>query len=584
MSSPTATAEPGRAPGGADPRRWVALAVVLTAGFMQLVDISIVNVAIPSIQRDLDATYSQIQWILAGYQLAFAVMLITGGRLGDIYGRKRMFMTGMAGFTLASALCGLAQNPGMLIGSRILQGLMGAIMFPQILSVIQVTFPPRERATAFGMFGATIGLATITGPLVGGLLIEADLFGLEWRPIFLVNVPIGIAALALATRFLEESKAPRALRPDPVGVAIVTTGLLLLVYPLVQGRDLDWPLWTFLSMAAAVPVLVGFGVYERYKKAHDGSPLVDMDLFRQRSFVPGLLVAGIFFMGIPAFFLIFTLWLQVGLGFSALHAGSTGVPFAIGSALASTASVRLAPRLGRRILSLGTLLISAGMAGIIATIDRYDGATHSWQLIPALAVCGIGLGSTVAPLVNIVLAGIRGQDAGAASGVLTTVQQVGGAVGVAVIGVIFFGLLSSQAAGVSAELAPRLDAQLQAAGLPAPARRQVVAGFETCFEDRASAKDPSAVPPSCQRAAADGSGEPQGQGAPVNQGQGQSRVGQVVAATADTARRRDFSDAFQRTLLFEVAVFLLCLVLTFLLPDPRGRAAARAPVEVPAGA
>jgi len=287
MSTPTATAEPGRAPGGADPRRWIALAVVLTAGFMQLVDISIVNVAIPSIQRDLDATYSQIQWVLAGYQLAFAVMLITGGRLGDIYGRKRLFMIGMAGFTLASAFCGLAQNPGMLIGSRVFQGLMGAIMFPQILSVIQVTFPPRERSTAFGMFGATIGLATITGPLVGGLLIDANLLGLEWRPIFLVNVPIGIAALVFAARFLAESKAPRALRLDPVGVAIVTAGLLLLVFPLVQGRDVGWPLWTFLSMAAAVPVLAGFGVYERRKKARDGSPLVDPDLFRQRSFVPG---------------------------------------------------------------------------------------------------------------------------------------------------------------------------------------------------------------------------------------------------------------------------------------------------------
>src|SRR4030095_14407607 len=306
--------EPGRAPGGADPRRWVALAVVLTAGFMQLVDISIVNVAIPSIQRDLDATYSQIQWVLAGSRLAVAGMLITGGRLGDIFGRKRLFMIGMAGFTLASALCGLAQSPGMLIGSRILQGLMGAIMFPQILSVIQVSFPPRERATAFGLFGATIGLATITGPLVGGLLIEADLFGLQWRPLFLVNVPIRILALAAAARSPLEARAHRALRLDPIGVAIVPAGLLLLVYPLVQGRDLGWPLWTFLSMAAAVPVLVGFAVYERHKKRLDGSPLVDLDLFRQRSFVPGLAVAGIFFMGIPAFFLVFSLWLQIWRG------------------------------------------------------------------------------------------------------------------------------------------------------------------------------------------------------------------------------------------------------------------------------
>jgi len=572
MSTPSATTQDPRAAAeDGDPRRWVALAVVLVAGFMQLVDISIVNVAIPSIQRDLDATYSQIQWVLAGYQLAFAVTLITGGRLGDIFGRKRLFMLGMAGFTLASALCGLAQNPEMLIGSRFLQGVMGAVMFPQVLSVIQVAFPPRQRGAAFGIFGATIGLATITGPLVGGLLIEGDLLGLGWRPIFLVNVPIGIGALVAAALYLGESRAPRALRLDLAGVVLATGGLLLLVYPLVQGRDLGWPAWTFASMTASVLVLAAFAAWERRKKAADGSPLVDLALFRQRAFVAGLLVAAIFFMGIPAFFLTFTLWLQVGLGFSALHAGLTGVPFAVGSALASTASVRLAPRLGRRILTLGTLLLAIGMGGVMWTVDRYGGGTHSWQLIPALAVCGLGLGCVVAPLVNVVLASIRGQDAGAASGVLTTAQQVGGAVGVAVIGVIFFGLLSSQAAGVTAELAPRLGAELRAAGLPAPASRQVVAGFETCFLDRASAKDPSAVPPSCQRVA-------------QRQGQGQDRVGQVVASTAEAARKRNFSDAFERTLLFEVAVFLLCLLLAFLLPDPRGRVPERPPAGVAAGA
>jgi EmrB/QacA subfamily drug resistance transporter len=561
MSTPTATAGSGRAPGSADPRRWVALAVVLIAGFMQLVDISIVNVAIPSIQRDLDATYADIQWVLAGYQLAFAVMLITGGRLGDIFGRKRLFMIGMAGFTLASALCGLAQTPDMLIASRILQGLFGAIMFPQVLSIIQVTFPPQERATAFGLFGATIGLATITGPLVGGLLIQADLFGLEWRPIFLVNLPIGIAALAVAARFLVESKAPRALRLDPVGVVVVTAGLLLLVYPLVQGRDLGWPPWTFLSMAASVPVLAGFAVYERYKKALDGSPLVDMDLFRQRSFVPGLLLAGIFFMGIPAFFLTFSLWLQIGLGFSALHAGLTGAPFAVGSALASAASVRLVPVLGRRILSAGSLLLVAGMVALMWTVDRYGGAVTSWQLLPALLLCGLGLGSVIAPLVNVVLAGIRAQDAGSASGVLTTVQQIGGAIGVALIGVVFFGLLGSQAAGVADDVLPGLRADLQGAGLPPAATQQVAAGFRTCFEDRANAKDPSAVPASCAQAQAQ------------SQAQGQEEVGRVVAAAADTARRQDFSEAFQRTLLFEVAVYLACFLLVFLLPDARGEAA-----------
>jgi EmrB/QacA subfamily drug resistance transporter len=570
----TATRDRPDNPAGGDPRRWAALAVVLVAGFMQLVDISIVNVAIPSLQRDLDATYSQVQWVLAGYQLAFAVMLITGGRLGDIFGRRRLFMLGMAGFTAASALCGTAQSPGMLIGSRVLQGVMGAVMFPQILSVIQVTFPPRQRAAAFGIFGATIGLATITGPLVGGLLIEADVLGLGWRPIFLVNVPIGIGALIAAPFFLGESRAPRALRLDLVGVGLATAGLLLLVYPLVQGRDLDWPPWTFASMAASVLVLAAFAAWERRKKAADGSPLVDPALFRQRAFVAGLLVAGIFFMGVPAFFLTFTLWLQIGLGFSALHAGVTGVPFAVGSALASTASVRLAPRLGRRILSVGTLLTAVGMGAVIWTVDRYDGGIHSWQLVPALAICGLGLGCVVAPLVNVVLAGISAQDAGSASGVLTTVQQVGGAVGVAVVGVIFFGLLSSQAAGVATDLAPRLRAELQTAGLPAPASQQVATGFATCFQDRAGAKDPSAVPPSCQRVAQ----EP-------GQGQGQDRVGRVVAAYADIARRRTFSEAFERTLLFEVAVFLACFLLVLRLPDPRGRAPeGHAPAEVATGA
>jgi EmrB/QacA subfamily drug resistance transporter len=543
-----------------DPRRWVALVIVLIAGFMQLVDVSIVNVAIPSIQRDLDASYSQIQWMLAGYQLAFAVTLITGGRLGDIFGRKRLFMLGMTGFTLASALCGLAQSPGMLIASRLLQGVMGALMFPQVLAVIQVTFPPRERGTALGIFGATIGLATITGPLVGGLLIQADVLGLEWRPIFLVNVPIGIAALAAAARFVPESKAPNALRLDLVGVGIVSVGLLLLIYPLVQGRDLGWPLWTFVSMAAAVPVLAIFALWERRKKAADGSPLVDLDLFRQRAFVAGLLVAGTFFMGIPAFFLTFSIYLQIGLGFTALHAGLTTIPFAVGSALASAASVRLAPRLGRRILSIGTLLLAAGMAGIIWTVNRYGGAVHSWQLLPALAVCGLGLGCVIAPLVNIVIARVHRQDAGSASGVLNTVQQFGGAVGVALIGVIFFGLLGSHASAVTTDLAPRLRADLQSAGLPVPLSQQVVSGFATCFQDRSNAKDPSAIPASCQRA----------------QAQDQGRIGQVVAATADQARRDNFSEVLERTLLFEIAVFLACFLLMFLLPPGRP---ARQPAE-----
>ena len=428
-----------------DPRRWLALGVVLIAVFMQLMDISIVNVAIPSIQRDLDASYSQVQWVLAGYQLAFAVVLITGGRLGDIYGRKRLFLIGVSGFTVASALCGFAQSPVMLVGSRILQGAMGALMFPQALSVTQVEFPQRERGAAFGITGAVIGLATISGPLLGGLLISGNLFGLDWRPIFLVNLPLGVLAVVAALVLLRESRAEGALRLDPGGVAIVSAALLLLIYPLVEGRDLGWPVWTFLLMAASVPLFALFVLYERRKTRKDNSPLVVLGLFGERAFVSGLLLNVVFFSGVAAFFLTFSLFLQIGLGFTALHSGLTTIPFSVGTAIASAVSVRLAPRLGRAILSLGCLLLVVGMLGVMATVSRYGEAIHSWQLLPALVVCGLGLGCTIPPLINVILAGISRRNVGSASGVLSTTQQFGGALGVAIIGVIFFGLLSSQA-------------------------------------------------------------------------------------------------------------------------------------------
>ncbi len=231
------------AAGAGDRRRWFALAIVMTAAFMDLVDVTIVNVAIPSIQRDAGASFSQIQWITAGYALAFAAGLITGGRLGDIHGRKRLFLVGIGGFTLASALCGFAANPEMLVASRILQGGMAAMMVPQVLSIVHATFPAHERGKVFGLFGAIVGLGAVSGPLLGALLTEWNLFGLEWRPIFLINLPVGIAGLILGSRFITESKAPRALKLDLVGVTLVTLGLLMLLYPLTRGDELGWPAW-----------------------------------------------------------------------------------------------------------------------------------------------------------------------------------------------------------------------------------------------------------------------------------------------------------------------------------------------------
>jgi MFS family permease len=225
----------------ADRRRWIALAIVMTAAFMDLVDATIVNIAIPSIERDLGATTSAIQWITAGYALAFAAGLITGGRLGDIYGRKRLFLLGTAGFTLASALCGFAASPEMLVASRLLQGAAAAMMVPQVLSIVHATFPAHERGKVFGLFGAIIGLGAVSGPLLGALLTQWNIAGLEWRPIFLINLPVGIAGLLLGRKFISESKAPKALRLDMVGVLLVTLALLMLIYPLTRGRELAWP-------------------------------------------------------------------------------------------------------------------------------------------------------------------------------------------------------------------------------------------------------------------------------------------------------------------------------------------------------
>src|SRR3984885_5456443 len=324
-----------------DPRRWLALASVMTGLFMVLLDVSIVNVAVPAIRSNLQANNADIQFVIAGYGLAYAVLLITGGRLGDIFGRKRLFIIGMSGFVIASALCGLAQ------------GAMAAMMYPQVLSVIQVTFPPQERARVFGLVGAVIGIATITGPLAGGLIIRNDITGGSWRWIFLVNLPIGIAALIAATRLITESRAPNATRLDMAGFVLSTAGILLLVYPLVEGQVAGWPAWTFICMAISPVMLVLFALYERSLPA-TRFPLVQLSLFRIRSFSVGVAISAIFIAGIPAFFFTFSLMVQVGLGFSALNAGLTTIPWSLASAVASFMSTRVAPRLGKYTIALGS--------------------------------------------------------------------------------------------------------------------------------------------------------------------------------------------------------------------------------------
>ncbi|MER7764871.1 MFS transporter [Streptomyces sp. NPDC097619] len=411
----------------------------MTAAFMDLVDVTIVNIAIPSMQQDLGATTSAIQWITAGYALAFAAGLITGGRLGDIYGRKRLFLIGITGFTIASALCGLAANPGMLVASRLLQGSMAALMVPQVLAIIHVTFPPHERGKVFGLFGAIIGLGAVSGPILGALLTEWNLFGLEWRPIFLINLPVGIAGLILGSRFITESKAPKALKLDLVGVVLATAGLVMLIYPLTQGRENDWPVWGFVSMGAVPFVFAAFLAYERYKARKDGSPLVELSLFKVKSFAAGIAVQLTFGIATGIFFLVWTLYMQLGLGWSALKAGTTGIPFSIAVSVAAGLSVqKLVPRFGRKVLQAGALVMGSGLLLYIWLSGRYGMEIEPWQMTAPLVVMGIGMGLIVAPLTDAVLSEVPREHAGSASGLINTTGQMGNALGLGLVSVVFF--------------------------------------------------------------------------------------------------------------------------------------------------
>ena len=557
QASPSSQSPPVPADGTAlDPRRWVALLSVLTAAFMVLLDISIVNVAIPAIRNNLSVNNADIQFVVAGYSLAYALLLITGGRLGDIFGRKRLFMIGMGGFVIASALCGLAQSAIMLDVSRVVQGLMAALMFPQVLSVIQVSFPPHERARVFGLLGATIGIATITGPVVGGLIIRDDLTGGSWRWIFLVNLPIGIISLIAAYRVVSESKAPHATGLDLVGVLIASVGLFLLVYPLVEGQVVGWPAWTFISMAASPFVIALFVLYER-SLPNDRFPLVQLSLFSIPAFRVGVVISAVFISAIPAFFFTFSLMLQAGLGYSALHAGLTIIPWSIGTAIASTASARLAPKLGKYMIAMGSSLLVVGVLGIILTMHIRGVDVTSWDLIPAFLVSGLGLGTVIAPLLNVILAGVPGSDAGSASGVLTTFQQLGGAIGVAVVGVVFFSMLSSRAATEVATVTPQLRADLIAAHLPTGAVDSGVAQFTRCFEHRAQSSDPTAPVPGCPQPTAAAQTNP---------------ASAAFARAAQTALARDFVTTIERILFINVGLWFMTGVLSLLLPRVQVRA------------
>jgi EmrB/QacA subfamily drug resistance transporter len=438
ITPPTGTS--ARPYDSADPRRWLALAVLLLAAAMDLIDTTVVTVALPAIGDDLGASPAALEWTVAGYALAFGLGLITGGRLGDAYGRRRIFLTGLVGFTAASALCGIAPSGEALVAMRVVQGAFAALMLPQVVAIIAASFPEGDRTKAYGMFGAVAGIATVLGPLLSGFVLELDVLG--WRPIFLVNVPIGLALIAATRAVVRESRSDRPPRPDFGGAALLGTALVLLLLPLVEGHQLGWPVWTIASMAASVPALGLFAIHQRRRERSGASPLVPPALFRRHAFTGGILATLAFFSVPPALLFVITIALQ-SLGFSALDAAVAFVPLSLASAPAAVASTALAPRLGRRLMVVGALLVAVGIAGVLIAVELGGAALTAWSLLPGMIVTGLGLGLAAPTLIDAVQAGVDPADAGAASGVRSTAGQLGGAAGVVLVGIVFYGTLGS---------------------------------------------------------------------------------------------------------------------------------------------
>ena len=413
---------------------WGALGVLLVGIFIVTLDFFIVNVAIPSVQGDLHAGSAAIQSIVAGFGLAYAAGLITGGRLGDLHGRRRLYAIGLAVFTVASAACGLAPSAGVLIAARVAQGLGAALLAPQVLAILTVVYTGRHRTTAFTAFGLAMGFGGVFGQLIGGVLIQADVAGLGWRTIFLINVPVGVAALMLVRRMVPESGATGRSKLDLTGTLLVSLGLVAVVLPLVVGREAGWPLWTWVCLGLAVPLLAAFVAHLRRTR----SPLVDPAMFRQRGYSVGVLVGLVYALTTASFFLVLALYLQQGRGLTALDSGLIFLPLGIGYFVSSTRAGRVAARLGRQVLTLGALTVSLGYA-LLALAST---AGLGW-LVPGLVVAGAGMGFVMGPLPAITLAGVDAQRTAAASGVLNAAQQGGGAIGVALVGVVFYQVLGT---------------------------------------------------------------------------------------------------------------------------------------------
>ncbi len=415
------------------PLRWIVFGVVFAANIMDLLDATIVNIAGPAIHTDLGGGTSTVQWLSAGYTLAFAVLLIAGARLGDILGRRRLFLVGSAGFTLFSLACALAPDVGVLIAFRALQGGFGALMIPQGFGLLREVFDDEEFGKATGMFGPAMGLPMLAAPIVAGALVDANLWGTGWRLVFLINVPIGLVSFVLALRTLPRGASHPGMKLDVGGVWLIGLALVAIIYPLIQGQPEGWPAWTFALIAVGLVLLLAFLLWE---KRRTSDALIEPSLLTNRNYLSGIAVALALFGAFSGLLLCVSLFGQLGEGWSPIHAGLTLTPMVVGMIAGMVGGTLVVARLGRHVLHIGLVIIAAGAAELAISLDG-AGTASSWDLVPGLFLIGAGAGASFGQLFQFILTGVSMREVGSASGVLEAAQQLSTSLGVAILGTIF---------------------------------------------------------------------------------------------------------------------------------------------------
>nr|WP_064571073.1 MFS transporter [Gordonia sp. LAM0048] len=480
------------------PGAWAALAGCLLGVFMQMLDTTIVNIALPDLARDLGASTSQQLLVLTVYTLSFACTLLTAATLGARVGRRRMFVAGMMAFTLTSVLCGVATGPGELIALRGIQGVSAALMSAQTLALIAALFDKRRHGLVFGVYGAVAGLAAILGPVIGGVLVDADVLGWGWRAIFFVNVPLGLLSCLLAHRRLPDAREPAPGRVDVPGVVLSATALFLLLYPLALGREMGWPPILWMMIGAAGVLLALFALHEVRVDARGGTPLLRPQLFASRRFAVGLLLSLVFFSVFAGFFFTVSISAQFGLGYSAFRTGMLALPFAIGAAVGSLCSPRVVARFTAPFtLTTGSVAVGAGFVWLAMIIEPAAESLPMPGILGPLVLGGVGTGLFIAPLQAVILSDTTEATVGTATGTIPTVQQIGASLGLAVVTLFFFG----QVAGQTTETVPAVRAELVASLSESPVQpmlhEAVADRFASCASDQLRSAHPERPAPAC---------------------------------------------------------------------------------------